>query len=101
MALLATRPATADEKVPVIDGKLTLDGQPIADGTIVFHLDDDEFVGTRIKDGAYKVTRVPAGQWRGTITGRGVSAKVSLGGTSRLRVEIRHGRNTIAFDLRN
>ena len=101
LALLATRPLAADEVALTVAGTVTVHGQTVADGQIIFYLDDDEFVGTRIKNGAYKVTRVPAGKWRVTIRGDGVPAKFTLQETSGLRVVVEPGRNTMDFVLSN
>jgi hypothetical protein len=99
IALLALHPVAADEMAPKIAGTVTVDGRPLTDGTITFHLDDDEFVGTKIKDGAYRLTRVPAGGWRITVRGDGVPAKYTLEDTSPLRFTIGPGRTTMDVEI--
>ena len=57
----------ADEAAVTIAGVVTVNDKPLADGVIIFYLKNDEFVGTKIKGGNYKVTRVPPGEWRVTM----------------------------------
>jgi hypothetical protein len=94
IALLAICPVAADEVA------VTVNGKPLADGTIVFTLDDDEFVGTRIKGGSYKVTRVPAGRWRVTIRSNEVPAKYGSEDTSAFKVAVQPGLNVMDFDVK-
>jgi hypothetical protein len=97
MPILVT---SADEETPLVSGHVTLAGKPLASGKIVFYLDDDEFVGTRIKDGSYKIKRVPAGHWRVVIESKEVPRKYQEPETTNLQVEIKGGfRNTIDFSL--
>ena len=54
--ILSDRPSmAADEDLSTIEGKVTYNGKPLADGVITFHLQDDQFVGAKIKDGAFRV----------------------------------------------
>ena len=63
LCFLAAQTASADDIAPV-QGNITFKGEPLATGKIIFHLDDDEFVGTKVKDGRYRLRHVPPGQWR-------------------------------------
>jgi hypothetical protein len=100
LALSVVRPLSAEEPAPSISGTITLQGRPLDGGKIVFYLDDDEFVGGKVKGGAYKLTRVPAGAWRVSIDAMGVPAKYASEKTTGLRVEVRAGTNTLDFDLK-
>src|SRR5262245_52936186 len=99
IALLAARPVPAGEELPSAVGIFRLDGRPLAAGKIYFYLDDGEFVGSKIKDGRYKVTRIPAGEWRVAIEGAGVPARFASEETSGLRVTVKEGSNTFDIDL--
>jgi hypothetical protein len=73
--LLLTQAAGADEGTGMVHGKVKWNGAPLAHGKILFHFDDDQFVGAKIKDGNYSVKSVPTGTLRITVEGEGVSAK--------------------------
>jgi hypothetical protein len=100
IALLAASPGAADEAAVAVDGTVTVNGQPLADGIIIFHLDDNEFVGTKVKDGRYRVTRVPAGEWRVTLRSDKTPERFASEDTSGLRVAVKPGKNTLDFDLK-
>jgi hypothetical protein len=93
----------AGDKTSSVTGKVTLDGKPLAGGTIIFHAaDDDQFVGTKIKeDGTYKVVRVPAGKYRVAIKSKGVPARYGSEDTSALTVEFAAGVHEHNFELRS
>src|SRR5437879_3076360 len=68
------------EQTQAADGKvkgiITIDGKPLSAGRIFFHLDNGQFVGSKIaKDGSYAVDRVPTGSRKITIEGKGVPKK--------------------------
>lgn len=100
IALLALCPIAAEEVGVTVAGIVTVNGQPLADGMIIFYLDDNEFVGTKVKGGTFRVTRVPAGEWRVTIRSDEVPAKYASEDTSGLRVAVKQGMNTLDFDLK-
>jgi len=93
-------PAPADERLSTIEGQVVLDGQPLAAGKIFFYLDDDQFVGSKVKEGAFKMSRAPVGVWRVAIEGETVPPKFASERTSPLRVDVREGRNVFDFNLR-
>jgi hypothetical protein len=62
---LASPPARADEATSAV----TLYGKPLAQGRILFHLDQDQFVGAKIKKGNYAIAMVPVGTRRITVEG--------------------------------
>src|SRR5262245_2623249 len=99
--LAVGRLAPADEMCPPVAGTVTLDGQPVAGGKITFYLTGDEFVGAKLRDGRYKLTRLPAGTWRVGIEGEGVPAKYASEETTALIVQVRGGvSNTFNIDLK-
>jgi hypothetical protein len=99
LASLAIVPVAADEVAVTITGQITVNGKVLSDGTILFLLDDDEFVGARIKGGSYKMTRVPAGQWRVAIESDEVPAKYAKK-ASPFVVVVQQGMNVFDFDLK-
>jgi hypothetical protein len=58
----------ADQESASIKGKVTLDGQPLANARVIFHLKDGQFVGAKTaEDGSYKVDLVPVGKHKITV----------------------------------
>ena len=98
--LAVGRPATADETPTTVSGTVTLNGKPVSGGKITFHLTGDEFVGAKLRDGRYKLTRLPAGRCRVVIEGEGIPAKFASEETTGLTVEVREGGGVFDFDLR-
>jgi hypothetical protein len=87
----------ADGKV---SGVVTVSGKPLADGKVVFHLANGQFVGSKVKDGKYAIDRVPAGTRKVTVEGKGVPAKYTDDETSPLTVEVKDGDGTYDIDLK-
>jgi hypothetical protein len=100
LALFFVGPVSADEPTPLISGTVHYQGKPLDGGRIIFHLNGDEFVGGKIKGGAYKVTRVPVGAWRVSIEAMGMPAKYASEEATTLTVQVRAGTNVFDFDLR-
>ena len=96
--LLASAPAAMADDAKV-NGSITVGGAPLAAGKVTFHL-DDQFVGSKVKDGKYTVNRVPVGKYKVTIEGKGVPAKFTSDDITPLRVEVKEGTNTFDFDLK-
>jgi hypothetical protein len=96
LCFLVATPARADEKV---SGTVTLQGKPLAEGKVTFYLANDQFVGSKIKDGKYLIDRVPAGTCKVTITGKGVPGKYGTEEASSLTVEVKKG-GEFDFDLK-
>jgi hypothetical protein len=95
------RVSAADEELATVEGRVTYKGQPLAGGTITFHLKDDQFVGAKIKDGRFRVDRVPAGTVRVTIESQKVRlpAKYASEETSGLSAEVKKGKTTVNLEL--
>jgi hypothetical protein len=100
LALFAAGPLSADEPAPAISGTIKFQGSPLEVGKIVFHLNDGEFVGGKVKDGIYKLTRVPPGTWRVSIEGTGAPARYGSEEKTTLKVDVKAGANIFDFDLR-
>jgi hypothetical protein len=96
-ALLAGGPAAADEGASAIKGKVALNGAPLANGRIFFHLANDQFVGAKIKDGDYAVDKVPVGTWRVTVEGQGIPAVYSADDKTPLKARVQ--KHAQVFDL--
>jgi hypothetical protein len=100
VALNAIGLVAADEMPLIVSGVVTVNAKPLASGAIVFHLDGGEFVGCRITDGSYKLTRVPTGQWRVSFTSEAVVIPSKYGSNTALVAAVQQGMNTINFDLK-
>jgi hypothetical protein len=72
-------------------GQVTLKEKPLAEGKITFHLANDQFVGSKVKNGKFLVKRLPTGQHRVTIEGKGVPKKYGSEETTPLIVEVKEG----------
>jgi hypothetical protein len=91
----------ADEVLVTVEGTVTYDGKPLTDATITLHLKDDQFVGARVKDGRFRVDRVPVGEAHVTVESKKVPlpAKYADTSTSALIVEVKQGKTTADFRL--
>ena len=100
MALLYSgAPAVADDATAPVRGKITVDGKPLAAGRIFFLIDEDQFVGAKVKDGVYKVDRVPVGAYVVAVEFEGVPARYS--DKSQLRATVKKGTNDLDLDLKS
>lgn len=93
------KPSPARAADAQVTGTVTLNGKPIAEGKVTFHLANDQFVGSKIKDGRYLIERVPVGTRKVTIEGKGVPAKYGSEETSPLTAEVKKGAE-INFELK-
>jgi hypothetical protein len=90
--------AVADDPTALVRGKITVDGKPVAAGRIFFFIDEDQFVGAKVKDGEFKVDRAPVGAHVVTVESVVVPSKYS--DKSELRVEVKMGTNVFNFDFK-
>ena len=93
--------AAADPELGTVEGTVTFIGKPLTDATITFHLPDGQFVGTKLKDGKYRVDRVPAGTMKVTVESRKLRLpdKYASEDTSGLTVDVKAGKGTADFNL--
>jgi hypothetical protein len=101
---LAAGPApAADPELGTVEGTVTFVGKPLTDATITFHLPDGQFVGAKIKDGKYRVDRVPAGTMKVTVQSKKfpLPARFSAEETALLAVEVKAGKNAFDVNLTN
>ena len=99
--LLAGLHVVAGEKTSSVSGRITLDGKPLAGGTIIlYEARGDQFVGTKIKeDGRFEIDRVLVGKHKVAIESKGVPER--YGSKSALEVEVIEGANQLDFELRS
>jgi RNA polymerase sigma factor (sigma-70 family) len=93
-------PATAEE-LATVGGKVIYNGKPLTDGVITFHCKDDQFVGGKIKDGMFRVDRVPFGEIKVTIESKKVQvpAKFADPDTSGLSIDVKRVKLPVSFML--
>ena len=102
--ILLGQPApAADQDLSTIEGRVAYNGKALPDGTITFHLPDDQFVGARIKNGAFRVDRVPVGTVKVTIASRKlrIPTKYGVPETSPLTLEVKPGKGMADFQITN
>ena len=101
VGLAAGPAAAADPELGTVEGTVTFNGKPVPDGTITFHLPDGQFVGAKIKDGKYRVDRVPAGTAKVTVQSKKfpIPAKFTDEERALLAVEVKAGKGTADFNL--
>lgn len=98
--LTGARPVGGDEALGTMEGTVTYKGTPLMSGTITFHHKDDQFTGAKIKDGKYRVDRVPAEEVTVSINSRlPLPEKYLHQETSPLTTKVKKGKNTANFDL--
>lgn len=97
LSVSASHAAAADAKAT---GTITVDGQPLAAGKVTFYQEDGQFVGSKVKDGKYRVDHVSPGTYRVTVEGEGVPARFTSDATSPLTVEVKEAANTLDFELK-
>ncbi len=87
-----------------VGGKVTLKGQPLADGEVTFvslDLPKPKAFTAAVKGGTFKVAEaVPAGKYAGAVTGKGVPEKYALINTAGLMFEFAAGANTTDLVLK-
>lgn len=91
--------AGADDATAPVKGTITVDGKPLDAGKIFIFVGENQFVGARVKDGVYRVDRVPVGKHVVAVEFKGVPARYS--DESELRVEVRKGENELIFELKS
>lgn len=100
VGLMAVPALVAEEAVTKVVGTIVLDDQPLPRGKITFYLDDDQFVGAKVRDGKFQVKNVPVGEWSIVIEGDGVAPQFTSEERTPLRVTVKKGENMFAFDIK-
>ena len=93
--------SAAASELATVGGKVIYNGQPLDEAKITFHIEDDQFVGSKVKDGRFRVDRVPVGTWKVTIDSKTVElpTKFSSPEMSGLSVEVKEGKVAVNFML--
>jgi hypothetical protein len=91
--------AIADDEIASVKGAVTLDGKPIPTGRIIFFTGNDQFVGAKIKDGMFKMDRVPVGIHKVAVESNGVPTRYSSEDATELRIEVIKGSMSLDFHL--
>jgi hypothetical protein len=99
--LVTSHPARADEETSAVKGTVTLNGEPLKKGKIFFYIDEDQFVGAKIKNGEFSVEKVPIGDRHITVEGEGVPTKYSDYQKTPLRVAVTKDGQTLNLDLKD
>jgi hypothetical protein len=99
---LACAARAADPETGTVEGKVTLNGKPLAKGKVIFHLKDGNAITADLKDdGSYMAKDVPTGTLPVSIQGEGVPKKFTDRKTTPLTVEVKPGKSTADFELQN
>jgi hypothetical protein len=85
---------------PKASGKITLDGKPLATGKVTYHLDNGQFIGSKVKDGEYKIDHLPPGKYKVTVEGKVVPATYTSEEKTPLVAEIKDAAVNLDFNLR-
>ena len=95
--------AAVDEELSTIEGTVAYNGKALPDGTITFHLKDDQFVGAKIKDGAFRIDCVPVGTVKVTFSSKKLRlpAKYGIPETSPLTLEVKPGKGVADFQIKD
>jgi hypothetical protein len=94
---LISAPARADEPA-LVQGVVTVDGEPLKQGAILIFTDDDHFVGAKVKDGKYAKITLPPGTYKVAFHGNGVPERFRSE-KSGLQASVKSGENSFDFAL--
>jgi hypothetical protein len=99
---LAGAARAADPETGMVEGKVTLNGKPLVKGKVIFHLKDGNAITADLKeDGSYMAKDVPTGTLPVSIQGEGVPKKFTDRKTTPLQLEVKAGKSTADFELKN
>jgi hypothetical protein len=91
----------ADPETGSLEGKVTLNGKPLAKGKVIFHPKEGNAITAELSDdGAYTAKDVPTGKLSVTIQGEGVPKVFTDSKTTPLQVEVKPGKATVDFELK-
>ena len=92
--------ANSQEKGTSVTGKITFNGQPLAEGKVTFRPEKGKPVEAKIKDGEFSIAKMPTGTMTVTVRAKGVPPKYADAKTSDLRVTIAAGANMVDLELK-
>src|SRR5262249_22097257 len=95
-----TRPPVPVADEGTIDGKVMLDGKPLAKGRVTLWGAGDKSYSADVTDGSYKLTKVPVGEYKVTVSGAGVPASYRDGKTSGITTTVHKGGNLADLALK-
>jgi hypothetical protein len=99
---LAGAARAADPESGTVEGKVTLNGKPLVKGKVIFHLKDGNAITADLKeDGSYMAKDVPTGTLPVSIQGEGVPKKFTDRKTTPSQAEVKPGKSTVDFELKN
>lgn len=85
-----------------VAGRVTVDGQPLGNGSILFHLPDGKSFGAKLKeDGTFSVQDLPRGKVTISFSTKYLPEKFTDEEKSALQLEVQPGTNAANFDLRS
>ena len=100
-ALFVTAPSHAVAADTKATGKVVLEDKPLAEGKVTFHLDNGQFIGSKLKkDGSYKTDRLPPGKYKVTVEGKGVPAQFTSEDKTPLVVMVEGNEINLDFNLK-
>src|SRR5262245_10252413 len=98
-ALQPTMNAVAADEGKV-SGIVKVGGKPLANGRVLLYVRrSDQFVGAKIRDGAFVIERIPAGEREVTVEGEGVPPKYAIAWTSQLTANVKGGDDQLEWNL--
>jgi hypothetical protein len=101
LVALAGAALADDAETGTVEGKVTLNGKPLAKAKVIFHLKDGNAISAETKeDGSYTAKDVPTGTLPVSIQGEGVPKKYADRKTTPLQLEVKKGKSTADFELK-
>jgi hypothetical protein len=87
-------------KIAAVDGKVSVDGKPLAKGKLSFRPEKGKAIAVEVKDGKYSATKIPFGTYRVTVSGSGVPRKYSGVKTTSLEAKLTKASQNLDFSLK-
>ncbi len=101
----ATPPAKGAAGAAQVTGKVTLDGAPLEAGELTLvslDLPRPRVFTAKVSGGSYSFPEpLPAGRYAGIVTGKGIPESFQTALTSKIRVTVAGGPNTIDLDVKS
>jgi len=96
-----TKPVEKPKDEGSIDGKVLLDGKPLAKGKVTLSRAGEKSMSADVANGSFKFAKVPAGTYQVAVTGGGVPAKYGDPKTSGIDTKVVKGGNLLDLDLKS